>query len=156
MSTGSLQFRASGSYTDGIYTSFPRSLIYIPLPAGGNAQAVGEGAGNQIINTPKFTSSVGLDYSVPAGSLGTMAFTATWAHNSGFFWDSQNRLKEPAYDLVNGQISLTAPDESWRVRLFARNLLDQQYYAYVSASPTGDTGAAAAPRTYGIAVGFKF
>jgi iron complex outermembrane receptor protein len=153
---GRLQLRANASYIDGIYSSFPRALFFTPLPAGGNAQVLGDATGNRIINTPKFTTSLGVDYAVDIGSAGTLQLSATWAHNSGFYWDPENRLREPAYNIVNTQISFTAPDESWRVRVFARNLLDERYYAYVSPSPTGDTGAGAPPLTYGVAFGFRF
>jgi iron complex outermembrane receptor protein len=153
---GRLQFRANASYVDGIYSSFPRALFFTPLAAGGNAQVLGDATGNRIINTPKFTTSVGVDYAVDIGSAGTLELSATWAHNSGFYWDPENRLREPAYNIVNTQISFAAPDESWRVRLFARNLLDERYYAYVSPSRAGDPGAGAPPLTYGVAVGFKF
>lgn len=154
--TGRLQLRASASYLDAQYSSFPAALVYTPLPAGGNAPSTRDASGNRFINSPKFTSSMGFDYETPLGDVGTLGLTATWSHNSGFFWDVGNRIREPSFDVVNGQISLATADDTWKIRLFAKNLFDEEYYLYVSPGSFGDTGAAAAPRTYGLAVSRTF
>ncbi|MBB3862886.1 iron complex outermembrane receptor protein [Novosphingobium hassiacum] len=156
VSIGSLQFRANFSVLDAKYSSFPSALFYNPAPGGGNSSSFGDASGNAAVQAPKFASSISVDYSVPVGVLGNLGLTATWAHNDGFFWDAQNRVSEPSFDVVNGEISLTSVDETWRIRLFGKNIFDKKRYIFVSIGANGDTGAAASPRTYGVAISRKF
>jgi iron complex outermembrane receptor protein len=162
ISTGSLEFRSSFSALNTKYSSFPNAPFYTPIqtPAGvlvgGNIPSIGDATGNRTIQAPKFTSSLSTDYTIPISQAGTLGLTATWSYNSGFYWDPQNRVREPSFSLVNGQISFTSADEAWRVRFFGTNLFDKERYLYVSVGSQGDTGAPAAPRTYGIALSRNF
>lgn len=153
---GNLQLRASFAVLDGAYESYPGALFYTPLPAGGNIPSIGDASGNTATQAPKFTSSVSFDYTLPLNNGGTAGVTATWAYNDGFFWDAQNRLREPSYNIVNGEVTYTFPDEMWKVRAFARNIFDDERFIYVSTGANGDTGAPAAPRTYGVAISRAF
>lgn len=153
---GKLQIRTGASFLDAKYRNFPNSVITTPLPGGGNLQTSGDASGNRMIQAPKFTSSVGVDYSHPIGSDGSIDFNTTWLHNGGFFWDSQNRVKESAYEVVNARLGYSGADRRWSIAAFARNLLNEKYYASMSPQTNGDIAIPAAPRTYGIELGFKF
>jgi len=156
VSTGNLQFRGSFAYLDGEYSSYPGALFYDPLPQGGNRGYFGDATGNEAVQAPEFTSSLTVDYQLPLASGSTLGTNWTWSYNSGFWWDAQNRVEEPSFHLVNGEVSYTTPDEAWGVRLFVRNLFDEKRYLFKSIGVNGDTGAAHSPRTYGIAVSRKF
>jgi iron complex outermembrane receptor protein len=156
LTTGNLELRSSISFLDANYRSFPGGLILTPRATGGNAQTFGDLSGSTFINAPRFTSSVSLNYDAPIFGDYKAGFGVTWYHNGGFYWDVQNRVREPSYDLVSGNIFIALPDDRARLRLYARNLFDKRYYAYVSVSTAGDLGLPAAPRTIGVALDFKF
>jgi iron complex outermembrane receptor protein len=152
---GHLSFRASASYLDSKYKDYPNALIYIPISTGGNRTGRIDASGNYSSQAPKFTSSLGFSYEIPVGDDRSVSFDTNWYHNDGFFWDYANRLRQPAYDIVNAQLSLSKAD-SWRVRLWVKNLTNEKYYSFISSGTFGDTGAAAAPRTYGASLQFEF
>ncbi len=156
LAEGNLQFRGSFSVLDGHYASYPGALFYTPQPTGGNLPSIGDATGNTTTQSPKFTSSVSFDYSRLLNNGGLAAVTATWAYNDGFFWDPQNRVREPSYNVVNGQVAYTFPNGLWKVRTFVHNIFDEERNIYVSIGANGDTGAPAAPRTYGVAISRTF
>ncbi|QJU59933.1 TonB-dependent receptor [Sphingomonas sp. AP4-R1] len=158
VSFGDLQVHLTMAYLDATYRSFPAGQVLTPrpAPAGGNILSSGDLSGNDIIFSPHFTSGVSGSYEFPVDGSHDLGLSATWYRNGSFYWDPQNRVKQPAYDLVNGQISLSFADRKFTIRGFVRNLLNKKYYAQVSPSPTGDLGVPGAPRTYGAAFDFSF
>jgi iron complex outermembrane receptor protein len=41
------------------------------------------------------------------------------------------------------------------VKLWGRNVGNTKYYTFVDAAPYGERGAAGAPATYGVTLGYK-
>ncbi|WP_189338404.1 TonB-dependent receptor domain-containing protein [Sphingobium sp. SCG-1] len=139
------------------YKSFSSAIVTVPrlVAPYNNVTTNIDASGNRLERSPKFTSSLGANWEVDTG-LGTLNLNASWAHNSGFFWEASNRVKQPAYDVVNMETSLVLPGKDWKFRLWAKNLLGEKYYSNVSAAGSGDQGSPAAPRTYGVAAEWKF
>ena len=108
-----------------------------------------------MINTPDFTANLAVDQRVPL-SIGVLDANISYAYNSGFYFNADNRVKQDAYGLVNAQLGWTSPDETYNLRLWARNLLDEEYLTFVSEAPTGDLGSPGMGRTYGVTVGVKY
>jgi iron complex outermembrane receptor protein len=175
LSTGRLTISGGASYLDTEYTSFPDAPFLEPNPAGGNFALNTPGhpcppehppgsfpgncnaKGNTMIRAPELTATVAVDYAFPLASSGELGFNVTAAYNDGFYWDADNRVKQPSYTLVNAQVSLTTADERWRLRLWSRNLTDEKYYITVSTSAGfGDAGAPGAPREYGVGLTYRF
>jgi iron complex outermembrane receptor protein len=161
--TGSLHVTANMSYLHGRYGQFQNMLILVPklnfatgLPTGASTSISANTSGQIMIRTPPITTNIGVDYSFPVGA-GDLGFNVNYYFNSGFFWDADNRVKQPSYDLINAQISYELPDSGWKITGFVRNLANKFYYAQVSTSGgIGDQYSAGAPRTYGITLGFKY
>jgi iron complex outermembrane receptor protein len=165
-----LTLGAGGSYIDGKYKSFPDAPYYNSLPGGGNELASTPGScpagspftgngcdasGNRTVQTPEFTFNVSAAYEVKRDS-GTYDANINLYHNSGFKWSVDNRLTEPSYQLLNGSIGWRSPDDRFSVRVWAANLLNTQYHVLVVHELPGDHASPAAPRTYGVKLGFKF
>lgn len=155
---GDLQIHLTMAYLDATYDSFPSGQVLTPRPspAGGNVLTSGDLSGNDIIFSPHFTSGLSGSYELPVFGDHKLGLSATWYRNGSFYWDPQNRVKQPSYSLFNGQISFALPGNSVTFKVFGRNLFNKKYYAQVSPSPTGDLGVPGAPRTYGIAADFSF
>lgn len=147
----------SGGLTalDAKYRSFPNAQILTarPLTVGGNIQTFGDATGNRLIQAPRIVSSLSVDYTLPIGGR-EINLNGLWSHNSGFFFDPQNRFAQPAYDLINAQVGLKL-SEQVRVRAFVRNMLDEKYYTGVSGSTLAVLYGPGAPRTFGAAVDFS-
>ncbi len=156
LGSGELHLGSGLAYTDAKYVSFPNGPISVPLATGGNTSVPGDLAGNRMIRTPKFTVSGTADYAVPVGA-NELELSATYYHNSGFYWDPDNRLKQTPYGLLSAQAALHFGRlRNYTVRAFGKNLTNQRYFSYVTAGSLGDVAAAAPPRTYGVAFDFKF
>lgn len=170
---------ASMSILDGKYTSFEQAPTFFPqppndpiaIPAGCSfttyptaspgapaAQRSCDLSGADTVNTPPFSASVTALYELYT-SAGTFDFAASYTRGGNFYSEPHNLnfVKVPAYDLVNSSITWTEPSDHFSVRLFVNNLLKEKYYAYVSNGGTsGPKYSPAAPRTYGVTLGFDF
>jgi iron complex outermembrane recepter protein len=114
------------------------------------------GSGNQLLRTPSFQANAALDYDVPL-PVGSLVANATYFHTSGFYFEPDNRLSQSAYNLVNGQLMWKSSEQRYNVRLWAKNIFNQQYYNQkISGAGSADAGAPGAPRTYGVSVGVTF
>ena len=121
-----------------------------PVPAtGGNRQCSVDATGNSLMRAPDFTISTSLAYEYPI-MIGTLGFNIAWYYNDGFYWEPENRLRQPSYNLLNAQLSFSPVHEKWDVRLHGSNLTDEKYYTQLSSSVQQDAGGPGAPRTYGI------
>jgi len=143
------------SVLDTEYSDFKDAPYYEPATTGGNVLKVIDASGNDMIRSPDFTTNIGFNYSAPLSDTLRFVANANWYHNDGFYWEPDNRLKQDAYDLVNAQIGFSTVDDAWRVRVFARNLLDEEYYTLATITGQGDAMGPGAPRTYGVAFDFQ-
>ncbi|WP_162256483.1 TonB-dependent receptor [Sphingomonas sp. Root710] len=164
-----LTMRASVTLLDAKYTSYgsidPVTGACVRCAPSGPPSPTG-GAVSPLINivadgnrTPlaaKATFNVGADYGFDAAG-GRFTLSADYYHNSGYYFEPDNLLHQPSYDLVNAQLKF-APNDNLAVRLWGKNLLDKKYVA-LALTQEGGPGypyLAGAPLTYGVAVDFKF
>jgi iron complex outermembrane receptor protein len=163
-----LTLSANVSVIDGKYTNFPNGPCFRgprptggdipePLPPAGVATGVAGScdlSGNKVLRTPPVTFTVGFNYTIPT-EVGDFGVSASYYYNDGFFWESENRLKQEKYGLLSGQLSW-APNDTWEVRVWGKNLTNKNYNVYSNSNGTfGDAVSAAPPRTYGLTIGVK-
>ena len=142
------------SYLRAKYSSFPAALLTTPNPAGGNNVTTGDATGNTLEDSPKFTENMGARYSWDVAD-GKLDASLNYFHTSMFYWEPDNRLQQPAYGLLNGQMMWTNPDKRWSVRIWGKNLTNKQYYVFGTSESEGDSDTPGAPRTYGIGATVK-
>jgi iron complex outermembrane receptor protein len=141
---------------DGKYVDFPAGFTSVPKATGGNSYVTTDLAGKTTIRSPKFTSSISANYKLPV-SFGSLEFGGSYYYNDGFYWEVDNRIKEPAYNLVAADITARfGPDSHYHVRGYGKNLLSAHYSVYTVESSVGDVYAPALPATYGIEFGVVF
>ncbi|MET0657127.1 MAG: TonB-dependent receptor, partial [Steroidobacteraceae bacterium] len=169
-----LQINAGVAYLDGEYDDFENGPHFNPTgspaantscaiapfspayPGGQTSVTAGcDLSGNETIQTPKFTASVGASYIVPT-SMGQWGFAASLYHNDGYFFEPTNSVEQDAYDLVDASISWTSTDEKYGARLWGKNLLDEEYYSAANSAALGKHYSAAAPLTYGVTFSTHF
>ncbi len=140
-------------WLDGKYTDFPNATFTPSSPLLGGQTSV-DATGNHMIYAPKTSGNLSLDYRIPS-SFGEFGLNATGSYRDKVFVSAANRLFIPAYVVVNGALSWTSPDKRYGVQVWARNLLDKDYYLNRTEQALGDIQFLAPPRTVGVTISFK-
>ncbi|WP_343890950.1 TonB-dependent receptor [Sphingomonas oligophenolica] len=166
--SGRLTITGGAAFIWGKYTDFPNGPLNVPNPAvctptpqttgaptGGNTQCAVDLAGNRTVRSPKFSGSVGITYKVPT-AIGDLGIAGSLSHNSGFYWDPDNRLTQPSYTLLNTNLSWTSSDERFEARVWVKNLTNAYYYQGAVEGALRDSVRPATPRTYGVTLGVHF
>lgn len=141
---------------DAKYQDFPNAAGFAPraaAPFGNAAIVVPNAKGNQLPRAPKFSASAGATWTIPLGE-GNLTLNGTYTYNSGFYWEVTNRVKQDAYSLVNLEATFS-PNDQLSFKFWGRNIGQTKYYTFVDAAPYGERGAAGAPATYGVTLGYK-
>ncbi len=128
-------------------------VVSAPTGIGGNTQTPSTCDGSDLIRSPKFSGNAGATYTLPTDS-GNFRASFNWYFNDGFFWEPDNRYKEPSYDVLNVEVSWTNAKENTRLRIFGANLTDSEYSLYTNTGQFGDLRSMAPPQTWGVGVDF--
>src|SRR4029077_4477966 len=115
-------------------------------------------SGNEIPNTPGYTTSFGADLS-EAAPHGIKCYGRAEAVIYGAFkYDDANTQGQDAYSLVNLRAGARA--KGFFVEAWLRNAFDTKYipvaFAYGPLAPSGFVGEMGRPRTLGVSVGAGF
>jgi iron complex outermembrane receptor protein len=144
------------AYIHDRFTAFPNALLSYPVAGGGNVQFAGDATGNRLLRVPDFTANIAAQYKHAIGSLGTAFLSGNAFYSSGFFSDFANRLRQPAYEVVNAQLGYSPPDNRFKVSVYSKNITDKTYALFLNATAFGDVNTYAPPRTYGIQIDVNF
>ena len=157
-----LAFNSSASYTDAKYVSYsnaPLAPEINPVRAGLPNLSAADLSGQQLPGVPKFAYTLGADGNLPVAK-GISAYAhADWSYRSSFNTSSSNsRLAQIAgYGLINARLGVRSESGLWDVALWAKNLLDKDYYLSLSPAATGVvTGQVGEPRTFGATLRSRF
>lgn len=163
--TSNLTITANAEWLDAEYQEFPTAPLFTPTPAPGIGNTVTpfDAAGKKVVNSPRFSGTLAVDYTIPLSS-GELVLGANLYHSSSFYFDFANLRRHPSYELLSGTAKWVIGDDGrWDVTLWGSNLLGQKIYASntpFGLGPAGLFGSDAvvprAPRTYGVRVGAHF
>ena len=118
--------------------------------------------------TPKWNLGLGMQYQFQIGGRGATLvprFDYTWQDD---IWFATNPVagivneedgRQPAYGVLNGRVTFTAPDASWSVSGYGLNLTDEYYfYGKLSllANSGREQGNPAPPRELGLSFRYNF
>ena len=118
--------------------------------------------GNSLQGTPEWSFKVGAQYTWGIGSSLSLTTRADYYWRDEFYARIFNRPidKIDAWDVVNAQVELSASDNSWFVRGYVYNAMDDDNITgmYVTDASSGlfTNVFALDPRTYGLVLGFRF
>lgn len=147
------------SVMEGEYTDFPIGPVWMnnpaPFPAGPLIAVNADLTGNDTIQTPRFTASLAANYVIPIAT-GDIDLDLAYYYNDGFYWEPDESVSQPAYHLVNAAIGWASPSRAFEVRLWGRNLLDEEYFTWATTSAVGSMYSPAVPRTYGVTLSYHF
>lgn len=141
------------------YDHYPDAVVLEPLMGAdcrcGNSNVVIDASGYTEPRSPSWTLGLTADYTHDFG-FGPLGFSATAYHSDEFYWDSNERIREPSYTTVSAQVSWQPADSGFRLSLWGRNLTDEQHSRAVFLLETYDGISYARPRTYGLGVEYSF
>ena len=135
----------------------------------GEGPEYGVRSGQQMTHAPKWTGVGGATLRFPVGALqGAFHVDARYTsdHNTGSDLDIEKQ--QDAFTVVNARLMLTRPGESrWTVDVWARNLLDEEYFITAFDAPLQGSGTGPGstqtfnaflgnPREYGVSVRYEF
>ncbi|WP_313805912.1 TonB-dependent receptor [Sphingobium sp.] len=123
---------------------------------GGSGTVPFNARGNRLPNAAKLSGNAGFSYEIPTAN-GTFLLTGSAYHFGGAPAAVDNRLYYRKYTTFNGSIGWTDARDQFSLRLWGKNLSNEYYYQQLGTSPgLADFGSPAAPRTYGVTIGYKF
>jgi len=115
--------------------------------------------GKQVSGAPRWSGTARVDYSHALGGRGLQGYGGleyTFKSSSYYTSDDSRYSLIDSYGLVNLQVGLKGQNERWEVSLWARNLLDKNYFTALNA-PSGGVfgtgyvvGTVGDPRTFGV------
>jgi iron complex outermembrane receptor protein len=156
-----VSFGGGVSYLDAKFVSFPNGPVNVPNPAtcvpvpmttgpvtGGDSACAADLSGYPVPHAPKVVVSLNATYVFPTAT-GDYSATVSDYHNSGFSWELDNRLRQPTYELLNGELSWVSPDKRYELKAYGRNLLNKYYYTFLSEGSLDDWYTPAMPRNFG-------
>lgn len=143
-------------YLDSRYSDFTQAPCVVRNPDGSTSGFVCDVSGNTLIHAPKTTYNIGGTYSLPT-TVGDFTLTASYSRQAKSFFDVDNRLFQPAYGLLNGQLGWTSGNGQFSVIGYVENLTNKKYTIaqYVQAG-FPDRYVAGKPRMYGVELRGKF
>lgn len=142
--------RASGSYADGRYASYPAGPCPIELTGSATSQCNLTGKG--LPGLPKWSSSIGGEYTIPV-QANEMFLRADAFARTSVFGDATDSAYTvvPGYALVNASIGFRAA-KGWEFAVFARNLLGRGYLQNLTVQAGNSgliVGTPSDPRMFG-------
>ena len=122
--------------------------------------------GNETIQTPPFSASFTADYVVPM-TAGDLDFVLNYSHSGDYFFDADNGLGQIApsqpgnnhqdeFDIFNASITWYSEGDDWNVRLWGKNLTDEEYFSFGNQTATITKKTPAPPLTYGLTYTMHF
>jgi iron complex outermembrane receptor protein len=136
------------------FTDFQNAGISVPSPTGGTLFPIGDATGNSLPRAPDVTFNLGANYRKEL-SFGALLANVLWSYNDGFYGDADNRLRQPAYHLVNASIGFEL-ENGLGFKVWGKNLADEAYGVTLAARATGDFIQYGDPRTYGATISMAF
>jgi iron complex outermembrane recepter protein len=148
-------------YLDARYESYPNAQVYNivngELGTGtptGYTKSV-NASGNRMERSPLLTSTVQLQWLLPV-STGDISTTATYYHNSGFFFDAGDEIQQKAYNLANFYIQYAPRGNRWSVAAWINNAFNATLVSGSAASPNLVAAFYNDPRLFGLSASVRY
>jgi iron complex outermembrane receptor protein len=152
--TENLKLGFAAAYLDAKYTEYDTFFLN---PTTNTTQTVSY-AGNRLMNSPKFSGSASISYSIPSGPGKTTFFLQDNYSGSKFTnFDDLPQELIPSINLVNANLTWAPNDERWSVGLYGRNLANKKYYGQkLYLAGVFAIASLGAPREYGVDIKYNW
>ena len=136
--TPGLDLRASTAFADGKYADYPAGPC--PLERQTSATAACNLTGQRLAGLPRWSTTIGGDYTIALTSSASLALHVDTSFRSGYNGEpSLSRFTTiDGYSITNASIGVRS-GQGWEIALFARNLFDANYIQNVTVQ-AGNSG----------------
>lgn len=114
-----------------------------------------DASGKREERSPLLTSTAQLRWLLPIGS-GNVATTASYYHNSGFYFDAANEFRQKSYNLANLYIQYAPQGNRWSVAAWINNAFNATVLGGVATSPYVVGAFYNDPRLFGMSASVHF
>ena len=155
--TPELTLHANGNYLHTRIGDFPNAPNVNRLPNGrdGFGDPTYNAKGNRLPFAPEFTGNIGFDYRRPVDG-GYVKLSSNLLYTSKSFSELDNRLFNNPYELLSASLGWVG-DNGLRVSVWGNNLTNSYHYSLLlGVAGANDIAVPAAPRTYGVTIGYDF
>nr|WP_321361532.1 TonB-dependent receptor [uncultured Hyphomonas sp.] len=155
--TPELTVRANGGYLHTRIGDFPGAPNTSRLPSGFNdvGDPTYNAKGNRLPNAPEFSGNIGFEYRLPVDG-GHVRLSSNLLYAGKVFNELDNRLFDKEHEVLSASLGWEG-DNGLRVSVWGNNLTDSYYYPFQAGVAGGaDIAQPAAPRTFGVTVGYDF
>jgi iron complex outermembrane recepter protein len=104
---------------------------------------------------PLLTSTAQLRWLLPIGT-DQIETTASYYHNSGFYFDPGDEIQQKAYNLVNLYAKYTPQGDRWSVAGWINNAFNATVLGGAAASPYVMGGFYNDPRLFGLSASVRY
>ncbi len=152
-----LELSLAAGWHDASFSSFATA----PCPVETVNPTVCDFTGERVPGSPPWSATGSVHYDSPVGASGHRLFSQLeYTHKAAHKLDFSDYTREEAHDLASLQLGLAGRDDRWRVWLWGKNLLDEDYFVTKATSGIFASGAVigllADPRTYGLSARARF
>jgi iron complex outermembrane receptor protein len=114
-----------------------------------------DASGNRAERSPLLTSTAQLQWLVPL-STGNISTTTTYYHNSGFYFDAGDEIRQKAYNLVNLHVQYASQGNRWSVAAWVNNAFNATIVAGIGTSPYVLAAEYTDPRLFGLSASMHY
>jgi len=160
--------RFPGGFRLGQIPQLPGVTLQLPFDAM-RMLVLREASGQTLSRAPEWSASIGAQFNFDLTANISGALRADYSYSGGQFLDAilSPQSEIDSYSVVNVRAILFTADEAWRVSIYANNVLDEDYYTQLIASPGAAglgvnpmvptwMGVQGLPRTFGVEVSRRF
>ena len=114
--------------------------------------------GQPFLYSPKFQGGLTalFDHDLSGGLKLRAALNGRWQGKSAADLEGNPLFVIDSYGLLNASVGVSDPEKGWDLSVWGRNLTDEYYWSAVSSNANVVVRFPGKPRTYGVALGFKF
>lgn len=148
-----LALMLNGAYVDGIYQDFPDGPGF--QPGTGLYADDFDHSGNRLTYTPTWSGNATVAQTVTF-EHGALLLALDGSYVGRTYPTAQNVEHQGGYALLHARIGYLHAASNLELTLFGSNLLDRDYHVLVGRNDFGEVRALAAPREYGLRLGWTF
>ena len=116
-----------------------------------------DATGNRLPFAPRFKLNLGTTHQISLGKAGSLLLSGNLAYNGGYFSEPDNVVRQNSFTTLDASAEWRPVQRGPSIRLWVSNLTDAHYYdSLVTFPTTGVLQRPAAPRRFGVSVGYDF
>jgi iron complex outermembrane receptor protein len=159
--TDELTFTGGVSLLHARYQNFKNAVVLRPappLPNGqlrGNVNLIVDASGNVLPRAPSYTFTLVTDYNHEM-TAGTVNLNLALFFTDKIYFDSDERVHQPAYALANATAAFTPHGTNVRLEAWVKNLANKTYISSTFVQAVSDVVGYGPKRTYGVTATYSF